>query len=468
MIRSALIVLAVALTVSGQTRRPYTENIPLETRQARRLLNQAKAHSLRIKDSFQRDEILDKVGAAQAKAGDLEGAIDSASRVGIPATRTLDSIGEQLAESNDIARARVLGVKLKDGKPYSLLPGMARSLAKAKRFTQAIQTATEIQFAELRRYALEDIAVLQAANGDYAGARLTFTLATTAHPTGRAAKEELEDLIKLTEVVNYGSWPSQWQIDPRKPSEERVALILSVAEAFSKKGDRRRGTAWIQEALKEPQYDHFFRYFALPTLVKLGHLDDALQTAAKLSGELRVEGFMAIAVTCAEMKDAACAENATAKMQTALRPDEKSGGSDFGVKLMTLNVAAALIDNGQSEAALRLLAILGRDRTSSYEFGIASRAYQQRVLILAQRNRFIEALALAQKIEPDSMTDNHRGTALRMLALLQTKKSGTGVVRTWVQRLRKPEERAYALVGMAHALLNLEETKLGYAAITFH
>ena len=92
----------------------------------------------------------------------------------------------------------------------------------------------------------------------------------------------------------------------------------------------------------------------------------------------------------------------------------------------------------------------------------------QRVLILALRERFVEARTLALKIKPDSMTDKYRGTALRILALLQTKKSGSKAVKAWMLRLRTPEERAYALVGIAQALIGIEETKLGYAVIHIH
>jgi hypothetical protein len=472
MIRSVLIVLAVALTVSGETRRPSTDNIALKTSQARTLLDQAKAYAIRIRDSFQRDEIIDEIGSAQAKAGDLEGAVDTANLTEFPATSTLHEIGRQLAEQNDMRSARSLGTRLKDGKPYSFLPEMARTQAKAKRFAEAIRTAEEIQFPEVRSYTLEDIAVLQAATGDYEAARQTFALARTAHATGLTTKEDLENIIELTDLTRGKTPPSLSQIDRNKPAEERFGLMLGVAEAFWESGHQTEAVTWIDHALKEIAADaqfEFLRYFAIPTQVKLGQQDAAMQAAAKLSGEMRVKGFMALAVTCAELKDAGCVDTATNKMQSALPPKEQSSSFDFGLKLMTLNVTAALIDNGQTEAALRWLAVADGNRKSvSYELGVAPRAGKQRVLILAQQNRFAEALTLALKIKPDSMPDNYRGTALRMLALLQTKKLGIRAVRAWVLRLRTPEERAYALLGMAQALLNLDETKLGYTAITVH
>jgi hypothetical protein len=130
---------------------------------------------------------------------------------------------------------------------------------------------------------------------------------------------------------------------------------------------------------------------------------------------------------------------------------------------------SALIDNGQAEAALRWLAVAEGNRAGvSYESSIAPRAGTQKVVILAQQKRFADALAEALKIEPDAMTDNHRGTGLRILALLQTKQSGRKASETWILRLKTPEERAYALLGIAQALLGIEATKLGYATIHVH
>jgi hypothetical protein len=61
----------------------------------------------------------------------------------------------------------------------------------------------------------------------------------------------------------------------------------------------------------------------------------------------------------------------------------------------------------------------------------------------------------------DSLIDAQRGTALRILAFLETKMSGTSETLPWAQGLKDTEGRAYAMVGIAQALLGMDESKVG-------
>jgi aminopeptidase N len=101
--------------------------------------------------------------------------------------------------------------------------------------------------------------------------------------------------------------------------------------------------------------------------------------------------------------------------------------SDFETKLMILNITAAMIDNGEFEAASPLLTM-----------------------------------------RPNSVADVQRGTAVRTIALLQTKKSGGASSQPWALALTDTEDRAYALLGIAQALLEIDDVKLPYSAIQIH
>jgi len=81
--------------------------------EARGLLTQSKALALKITEKFRQGSLLNQIGVAQANAGDLEGAVDSAQRAYPSGTIVLDAIGEQLAELNDLPRAKALGRRLK-------------------------------------------------------------------------------------------------------------------------------------------------------------------------------------------------------------------------------------------------------------------------------------------------------------------------------------------------------------------
>src|SRR5436305_7280889 len=60
----------------------------------RTVLSEAKAAALQIKNSFQRGLVLDEIGAAEARAGDLIAALDTAERSYPHTFTTLSAIGE--------------------------------------------------------------------------------------------------------------------------------------------------------------------------------------------------------------------------------------------------------------------------------------------------------------------------------------------------------------------------------------
>ena len=95
-------------------------------------------------------------------------------------------------------------------------------------------------------------------------------------------------------------------------------------------------------------------------------------------------------------------------------------------------------------------------------------AQLQRAVMMARQDRFDQAVTITSKIRPNEVSDNERGTALRITALLETTKMGSTATSKWASALSEGEDRAYAWLGIAQSLLGIGETKLSYNAIQVH
>lgn len=381
--------------------------------------------------------------------------------------------GGQLGNSNDVAKARLIGSKLQGGGASTVLAFVSRRQAEKGNIDEALRTTEEIQAPEVRGDALEWIAAQQMATGDYSGAQRTSALANATDPNRHSTPDDMEAMLAEAQLAKGDTEGARVTLAAVESPETRFSTMLAFAEVLSQKGDKVSATAWLDDALRQlptgPAND-FSRYFTVPLRVSLGQKERALQDVATLSPDFRVKGYLAVAVVCAEIKDLACVDAAVERMQSAAKSgSEAERRSDFGLKLMILNVTAALIDNGQLQAASRLLTLVEQPTDDdSWKRGIEPEVQLQRVFMLAQQDRFKEARVLALKMKPDSVADVQRGTALRTIAVLQTNKSGVALSQPWALALTDKEDRAYALLGIAQALLKIGEVKLPYSAIQIH
>jgi hypothetical protein len=85
--------------------------------------------------------------------------------------------------------------------------------------------------------------------------------------------------------------------------------------------------------------------------------------------------------------------------------------------------------------------------------------------MLARQDGFDDARNLALKI--DSIEEGQRGTALRTVALLQAKKQGPAATQRWAAVLEDARDRAYALLGIAQALLGFDDLSCPIARFRF-
>jgi hypothetical protein len=142
--------------------------------------------------------------------------------------------------------------------------------------------------------------------------------------------------------------------------------------------------------------------------------------------------------------------------------------SGFEAKLMILNVTAALLDNGEFETSSRLLKSVEQQPDEVSKSSIEPDIQLRHVFALALQDKFDDARSLAKKMRANSTPIVERGTAWRTIALLQTKKNGVASAHPWVLALADAEDRAYALLGIAQALLEIDDARLPYSAIQIH
>lgn len=451
------------------------QNPTTNTSEVRSLLAQAKSAALRIKNDYQRGLVLDEIGAAEAKNGDLDTAVKTANRAYPHIMATVTAIGKELGNSNDLSRAKYLGSQLKGGGSSTLFYHLVQRQAEKGRIAEALQTVRQIQAPEVRRGALELIAEQQGVNGEYSGARKTLALARAAYPDERSTLDDIEMMVAGAQFSRGDTEAARKTIAAMKSPESRFSMMVSGAAALLIAKDTAGATALLEDALQQlppgPSHD-FLPYLAIPTQVKVGKKDAAMQAAGALAGDLREKGYMAIAVVCAETKDIDCVDAALAKMRsaaTAERNDE--GSSDYVVRSRILNVTAALINTGQFEAATRLLATVEQDlNDEASRVSIIPEVQFQRVVILAQQNAFTSARSLSLSMQSNSALSSeiNRGTALRTIAVLETRKNGVAATKLWVLRLADDVERASAFLGIAQSLLKIDDIKLPYSAIQIH
>jgi hypothetical protein len=472
----AVLILVTAQVLPCQSRskpQASTSNVSTTRKtEARRVLREAKAAALKIKGDFKRRFVLDEIGAALAMAGDLEAAIDIVNRASPFSSATLDQVGQELAATNDLSRATSLGLQLKEGGSSAIISSMARSQAKSGKLDEALRTAQQIQFLEVRSYALEDIALQQAVKGNYSGARKTFALARRVHEKGLVTEDDLDMVIVTSQLSPENAKATRKTIDSWQELDKRYAALIGGAELLWQKGHKASAIDWLEEVLRELSVCgdcEFFRYLAIPLLVKLGQQDRAMGVAGALSPELRAKAYSAIAVTSAETKDVVTVNAALDRLRSlAVAKSSASGTSEFGVSLMTLHITAALIDNGLLDEASRLLTALERDPDVVSKISIEPQTQLQRVFLLAQQDRLDAARSLALKIPVGSVDETQRGKALRVTSLTQTRKNGTNSTHQWASTLKNMEDRAYALLGIAESLLEIDNVKLRYTAVQFH
>lgn len=468
-----LITAALNCSAPGQEGKLSNGSSAAVTAEARAVLAEAKVTALQIKSAYQRRPVLDEIGAAEAKTGDLNAAVETAVLAYPYNMTTLTAIGERLGETSTPDQARALLLKLKGDGASTVYAFMARRQAAEGDFASALRTTESIKAPEVRRDALKWVAERQAAEGEYDGALKTLASGREVYPAGRVEPDEGQLMVVQGQLSRGEKKAARAAIATFKSDRTRATALLAGAEEFWKRGDVPDASAWLEDSLKVALTGlerELLIYLSIPLHVKLGQKERAMLAAGGLPGEMRAKGYSAVAVACAEVKDVACVNAAVERLRSLAELEgEDEGFFRFKTQLTLLNITAALIDNDQPEAASRLLDKIARQPgDESSTMAVGPKVQLQRTVIQALRGNFEDARLLATKIPTDPATDARPGPALRTLAFLQVKKSGSTSPLQWADGLTDPADRAYAFLGIAQAQLGIGGAKLSYSAIQIH
>jgi hypothetical protein len=474
-LNSAKAVLRVAIIVSATVVCACAQTTPAERTNSSRadvksLIQEARTAALHVKNDFQRGLVLDEVGVLQATAQDFDGALTTARTAYPHTTQTLRALGKVLSQNESSLNA--ISPRLKPGEASTIFYSVAMDGVAQGNVAKALASAKRIPTPEVRSSALREIAQAQAASGDEAGARSSLEEANRLYASQRSS--EADDLMSVAEgqLARGDSSGARRTIDRISEKEMRSAALISGAEQLNKKEDAVSASVWLSDALKglpQGRGTEFIRYMAIPLQVKLGDVESAGKFAETTTADMRVKAFGAIAVTCAEQKGEKC----LAPVIMKIRALSTSSGSDddmtaFAAKLQLLNVSAALIEHGQLAIANELLDFIQANMDDISKLSLQREVQLERAVILAKQNEFAHCRDFALKMQPNSIADVQRGTALRTLAFLQTTSQGAAATRSWATSLHDPEDRAYTLLGMAQAILGVGDIRLPYSAINIH
>ena len=465
---TAALLFAATPFVFGQSQAP-TVHGPNES-DARLLVQAAKVSAMQVKDEFLREQLLDEIGALQARLREYDSAVLTAKAAYPHTLKTLTALGRQLAD-DPVALNRV-AARLKPDEASTVLANVVWAQADKGNIEIAIRTSKRVTAPEVRSDALRALAIRQSAAGDFTGARKSLAEASAVDPVQKTSPEEEIELIANGQLSRGDKDAAHKSIEGIGSGEMKAAVLIAGADSLNKAGDRSTARAWLLEALNslpKTSEDAFIPYMAIPVQVELGELESAMRFADSLSGDMRTKVYGAIAVSCAEQKDEKGIQAALAKMKTVKSsPGHDVDVATFAEQLQLLNVSAALVDNGQFKTATDLLDYLEANLDGVGKTMLTRTIQLQRALMLAQQGDFASSAELAMKIPADSITDIQRGTALRSIALLETKARGAAVTRPWAEALRDPEDHAYACLGIAQALLGIDDTNLPYSSFQVH
>jgi hypothetical protein len=99
---------AASQSRSRQQASTVNKDLAVKTREAPTVLVQAKRAALKIESDYERGLVLDQIGEAEAQTGALDAAVATANQAYPHTYATLVAIGEQLGDSNEVIKARII------------------------------------------------------------------------------------------------------------------------------------------------------------------------------------------------------------------------------------------------------------------------------------------------------------------------------------------------------------------------
>src|SRR5262245_61293452 len=207
---------------------------------AEALLQKASDIAGTLQEPYSKSAILRSIAIAQLWAGDVEGAIKNASAMTVNRSNTLVSVLTAQAKRGDIKGAtRTLSLIDEDIARANALGSIAVAYAKFGDTQKAMQLVAQMpDNSTAHTDALVDIACLQAAGGDTAGALKTLTDKWWANPYGvwkilepKLAAGDIDGALQITNSIqdeyfrSYMLWGVTTQV---KDLNRKLEIAVSI------------------------------------------------------------------------------------------------------------------------------------------------------------------------------------------------------------------------------------------------
>jgi tetratricopeptide (TPR) repeat protein len=430
------------------------------------MLIRAREQAEKVLEEHHRIDLLDQIGATEARQGDFDAAVDIENRITRHLTKNAaaKALGRSLGNADDWQWIQSVLSKL-SGPDDFVFMALAQRLKEGGKIAEALNICNRILDGYYRANALSGVARKQVENGDDVGARSTWKMADRVAGT-RSSTDDVSSGLSVAQILRGDVAAARVTVDSIKSKEKRASALVTGARFLWDKSNRTNAALWLDEGLKlqdsglkgwSPLWglgvSLSLHEFAIPLQVKLGQKDAVMRYIDALPPRQRLHDLDVAALECVEVKDSACVDAAIEKITSLANQGDLARRFDAAIGLK--GIASALADIGAFDSALRLLDKLEQERwpdpVPSFHFVTA--------VILARPGKFEGARNRALQVHRD-LLGSPRGDALRRIALLQTKKSGPDSCQRWVSALIESEDRAYALLGIAQALLGENEQKL--------
>jgi hypothetical protein len=470
-----LLVLGIALYVGpiaaqqGPTE-PNPSDLSKDT-EIRSLLAQAKSEALKIQSDFDRSQILNQIGAVQAESGDIAAALDTAREAYPFGTEILSAIGDRLASSDHPEKWEFVVQKSNTAGGSTIYYAKTEKLLAIGQVDAALAAAREISSPEVRSGVLRLVAQKQALLGHEDLARSIIDEAKL--PEESSSQGWDVSMFLRAEIERADLDQAKRTLEGVASPQDRAMVMLDAVEVLIDKQEDKIASAWLDKAftlLIDDDAKDTFRYFAIPFEVKLGEKGQAMQAAAGFSSrDLRLNGYVAVAVSCAEVHDLDCVTTAVNGIRGTLASSPKEGHlEEFAADLGLLNIAASLVESQELTHAETILNSIHQGNDYSFQTMIKPEIQKLRATILAHQKRFAQAHAQAAEIRPQASVDDPRRQALRLVGFWSTKEEGTSRSKTFAEQLSDPADKAYTLLGICQALVGKDAGRLPYSAIQVH
>jgi len=411
------------------------------------------------------------IAPIQARAGDLNGALQTIESIGGKTKETLqafalESIAEFQAESGDFdealqtaKRIAAISVDVKDDK--KLLDARQRIVflwiavvqARSGRIEQSLQTVEAINDDVVKSHALKDVAEVQADSGQQKSAR---RLLKQAASVAKAAKlDEHLAWIAADQAQAGDIRGAQQTTSAVAAGADKACALLEISAAQQKAGDQAAATRTLQEGVRMLESSDVESYgYALAdiaaTLAAAGNTEGSLQVVAAIKND--PAGAYAMEAIVVDQVERAKPEHAL-QIADMVKDGYQRAFAFREIAVALANAESPLADEAfqKAVAAARTVEIGGgTDVIALWEIGSAQAMAGK---LTASRKTFRRARKTAMAYTEEEYV----AELLQDIATAQAAGGDVEGTLAWASTLDTSIKKAHALLGAALGILQRRE-----------